>query len=84
MKESMRQKCQTERLFYWRSGLCKDYGPGVMWLPGEMVSCLGSTMYEVQLMDGRKVRKHADQLRSRIQVVPAADDVGGESDSEID
>ena len=56
MKESMRQKCQTERLFYWRSGLCKDYGPGVMWLPGEMVSCLGSTMYEVQLMDGRKVR----------------------------
>ena len=62
----------------------RNYGPGVMWLPGEIVSGLGSTMYEVQLTDGRKVRKHADQLRSRIQVVPVAGDVEGETDSEID
>ena len=62
----------------------RNYGPGVMWLPGEIVSSLGSTMYEVQLADGRKVQKHADQLRSRIPVVPATDNVEEETDSDID
>ena len=62
----------------------RNYSPGVMWLPGKIVSNLGSTMYEVQLTDGRKVTKHADQLRSRTQVVHAAGDVEGESDSDID
>ena len=62
----------------------KNYGPGVLWLPGEIVSNIGSAMYEVKLTNGRRVRKHADQLRSRIRVVQNAGDVNEEADSDID
>ena len=41
-------------------------------------------MYEVKLTDGRRVWKHADQLRSQIQVVQDAGDVREETDSEFD
>ena len=41
-------------------------------------------MYEVKFTDGRKVRKHANQLRSRIRVVQDAGDGNEESDSDID
>ena len=41
-------------------------------------------MYEVKLTDGRRVRKHADHLRSRIRVVQDAGDVRQETDSDID
>jgi translation initiation factor IF-1 len=62
----------------------RNYGPGVRWLPGEIVSNIGSTMYEVKLTDGRRVRKHADQLRSRVRVAPDAGDVGEGTESDID
>ena len=44
----------------------KNYGSGNSWLPGKVTNKLGSTMYGVLLNDGRSVRKHADQMRSRI------------------
>ena len=53
-------------------------------MPGEIASSLGSTMYEVQLADGQKVRKHADQLKSRIPVESGASSTGEETDSEFD
>ena len=39
------------------------------WLPGNLkvTSKLGSTMSGVLLNGGRNVRKHADQMRSRIE-----------------
>ena len=45
----------------------KNYGSGNPWLPGKVTNKLGSTMYGVLLNDGRSVRKHADQMRSRIE-----------------
>ena len=44
-----------------------NYATGNSWLPGKVTSKLGSTMYNVLLNDGRNVRKHADQMRSRIE-----------------
>ena len=45
----------------------KKYGSGNPWLPGKVTNKLCSTMYGVLLNDGRSVRKHADQMRSRIE-----------------
>ena len=47
-----------------------------MWLPGEILSSLGSTVYEVQLADGRNVRKPADQLKYSLSVEPGAGSTG--------
>ena len=58
----------------------KNYGSGNPWLPGEVTSKLGSTMYVVCLDDGRSVRKHADQMRSRIEEVQADGSVELNSD----
>ena len=43
----------------------KNYGQGVQWLHGKIVKMLGTTIFEVQLENGRKVRKHVNQLKSR-------------------
>lgn len=40
----------------------RNYLKGQMWLPGKVVS---QQLYDVSLSDGRVVRKHLDQLRSR-------------------
>ena len=48
----------------------RNYSPGPMWLPGEIVEKQGSTLYTVLLTDGRRVRKHTDQLMTRVR--PAA------------
>ena len=45
----------------------KNYATGNSWLPGKVISKLGSTMYNVLLNDGRNVCKHADQMRSRME-----------------
>ena len=44
----------------------RNYGSGPLWLPGHIVSCEGTVMYQVRLSDDRIVRRHADQLRARI------------------
>ena len=43
----------------------QNYGQGPKWLPGEIVEKHGSTLFTVQLKDGRKARKHTDQLMAR-------------------
>ena len=50
----------------------QNYGQGPKWLPGEIVEKQGSTLYTVLLTDGRRVRKHTDQLMT--QVKPAKQD----------
>ena len=44
----------------------KNHGSGDAWLPGKITAIHGSMLFTVQLEDGRIVRKHTDQLRSRI------------------
>ena len=44
----------------------QNYGPGEKWLPGNVSAVIGTTMYEVLLADRRTIRRHADQLRSRL------------------
>ena len=44
----------------------RDYGKGPSWLPGTVTATIGSAMYEVLLDGGSKVRKHIEQLRSRL------------------
>lgn len=43
----------------------RNYGQGPVWLPGEVVAVSGSVSYTVALEDGRNVRRHTEQLRSR-------------------
>ena len=45
----------------------RNYGPGDMWLPGKVMEIQGSTLHTVLLEDGRSVRRHTDQLRSRVE-----------------
>ena len=45
----------------------KNYGSGDSWLPGKITAVHGSMLFTVQLEDGRMVRKHTDQLRSRVE-----------------
>ena len=62
----------------------QNYGPGAKWLPGQVSGTLGSTMFEAMLIDGRKVRRQADQLRSRAPAVVVTQVVNGNSDEEDD
>ena len=45
----------------------RNYGPGEVWLPGKVTNIHGSTLHTVLLRDGRSVRHHTDQLRSRVE-----------------
>ena len=40
---------------------------GPVWLPGEILEKHRSTLYTVLLTDGRKVRKHTDQLLTQVK-----------------
>ena len=39
----------------------RNYSPGPMWLPREVVEMQGSALYTVLLTDDQRVRKHTDQ-----------------------
>ena len=43
----------------------RNYGSGPLWLSGTVLELCGAVSYSVQLEDGRQVRRHIDQLRSR-------------------
>ena len=45
--------------------MARNYAGGVKWLPGVISSRLGELHFEVQLEDGRYVRRHIDQIRGR-------------------
>ena len=45
----------------------RNYGPGDMWLPGKVTGIQGSALHTVLLQDGRSVRRHTDQLQSRVE-----------------
>ena len=45
----------------------KNYVRGPRWLPGTITERLGSVMYGLLLENGQRVRKHADQLKLRIE-----------------
>ena len=45
----------------------KNYGSGNAWLPGKVTAVHGSMLVTVKLLDGRSVRKHFDQLISRVE-----------------
>ena len=58
--------CRPRSFAPGESVYVKNYGSGPRWLPGKVVSTEGSAMYQIQLSDGRTVRRHADQLHSRV------------------
>ena len=62
----------------------QNYGPGAKWLPGQVSGTLGSAMFEVTLTDGRKIHRHADQLRSRTAAVTVTPSIDGNSETEDD
>ena len=45
----------------------KNYASGPTWLPGRIKGKCGNVMFEVDLENGRCVRKHIDQLISRYE-----------------
>ena len=40
--------------------------PGTNWVPGVVLKRIGSVMYQIQLSDGRVLKKHINQLRNRV------------------
>ena len=65
------QDCQKQghdrrsRAREFNVGDAKNYGPGPAWLPGQAVEVSGAVLYTIMLEDGRSVRRHVEQLRSR-------------------
>ena len=54
----------------------KNYGIGPVWLPGIVTKLDGAVTYHIQLEDGRDIRRHADQLRTRVEISgPMEDDI---------
>ena len=56
----------------------RNYGPGPVWLSGQVVDCEGAVMFRVRLVDRRIVRRHADQLRNcvscKVEETPTAEE----------
>ena len=49
----------------------RNYANGPIWVPGVILAVTGPLSYECQLVDGRRVRRHQDQLRKReVEVTP--------------
>ena len=75
-KRARQRQFQVNDLVY-----VKNYRSGEQWLPGTIVKTLGNTMFEVELTDGGRVRKHADQMRTRASLTAVAH---GEPEDDID
>ena len=75
-KRARQRQFQVNDLVY-----VKNYRSGKQWLPGTIVKTLGNTMFEVELTDGGRVRKHADQMRTRAPLTAVAH---GEPEDDID
>ena len=43
----------------------RNFGSGPKWLPGVVTAKHGSRLFEIELTDGRKVRRHLNQTRKR-------------------
>ena len=43
----------------------KNFAPGLRWLEGIVTNVTGPLSYEVQLRDGRLIRRHVDHVRTR-------------------
>ena len=61
----------------------RNYGPGEVWLPGKVTNIQGSTLHTVLLRDGRSVRRHTDQLRSRVESENATEN-GAQSNDDFE
>ncbi|KAK9395532.1 macrophage mannose receptor 1-like [Crotalus adamanteus] len=46
----------------------RNYGPGDLWVPAVVCKVTGPLSYEVSLDDGRVLRRHIDQLRTRLDL----------------
>ncbi|XP_071092521.1 uncharacterized protein [Haliotis cracherodii] len=57
----------------------KNFGNGMKWLPGTVSNRTGPLSFEVELSDGRNVRRHQDHVRTRETQIP-----GGNTDSHSD
>ena len=85
-KVQERQKSTHDRRAQPRGFVLEDlvyvqnYGPGAKWLPGEVSGVLGSTMFEVKLTDGRTIRRHADQMWSRVPAEVVTEESNGDMD----
>lgn len=53
----------------------RNFSSGPKWLPGRVITSQGSTL-EIELNDGRKVRRHLDQVRNRTNEVAESTEVG--------
>ncbi|XP_015277400.1 PREDICTED: uncharacterized protein K02A2.6-like [Gekko japonicus] len=57
----------------------RNYAAGHPWAPGVIGECIGTQMYLVLISDGRRWRRHVDQLR-RCWVKDSADSSAGSSE----
>uniref|UniRef100_A0A1X7TWK1 Uncharacterized protein n=1 Tax=Amphimedon queenslandica TaxID=400682 RepID=A0A1X7TWK1_AMPQE len=61
----------------------RNYSTGTKWLPGKVLESHGDVMFTIELEDGRKVRKHTDQLISRQVDSDAVEEQSLEEDSPL-
>ena len=61
----------------------KNYGAGESWLPGVIQNKTGPSSFIVDLTDGRRIRRHLDQMREDTTVVSDSASVTGTNDDDF-
>ena len=76
MQDHINQKRKSRNFHVHDLVLVKNFASGPTWLRGVVGGLLSSSMCEVDLEDGRKVRRHNDHVRIRtIPVLPVASSI---------
>ena len=75
------RRCRPRHFEEGESVFAKNYASGEKWLPGTIASRKGPVSFEVELSNGRKCRRHQDQLRKR--VVEEQDDTSETDDLDV-
>ena len=63
MKREADRKSKAREFSIGDNVLVKNFYAGTTWLRGKVVDAINETMYNVELLDGRQVRRHADHMR---------------------
>lgn len=65
MTDRKNTRAKSRNFYVQDPVLAKNFAPGPTWLKGVVTEILNPAMCEVDLEDGRKIRRHNDQLRLR-------------------
>uniref|UniRef100_A0A803JUZ6 Gypsy retrotransposon integrase-like protein 1 n=1 Tax=Xenopus tropicalis TaxID=8364 RepID=A0A803JUZ6_XENTR len=68
-EDQFHKNAQTSTVRMFEAGnsvYARNYAMGPKWIPAVIVEATGPVSYKVKIADGRVIRRHVDQLRSRL------------------